>query len=80
MDIPTLRAFFGWCTVIDLGFLIFASLILAFAGNLIYRIHRVWFPIPRETFDAVIYCWLGVLKIVVIVFNLVPWVALVIIG
>lgn len=80
MDIPTIRAFFMWCTVLNGGVLILTSLVLAFAGDFVYRIHRRWFPIPRETFDAAIYFWLGLLKLVFITFNLVPFLALMIIG
>jgi hypothetical protein len=35
---------------------------------------------PRETFNVVIYSFLGLFKIVFLVFNVVPWVALLIIG
>jgi len=79
MDIPTLRKFFGWCTIIDLGFLVLAFFILALAGDLVYQMQSWPFPITKEAFDVVIHCWIGLLKIVVIMFNLVPWISLVII-
>lgn len=80
MDIETLRAFFGWCTVINGGLLIFAFLICATAGDWVYRMHSRWFRIPRETLDRTIYCFLGAMKIIVIMLNLVPYVVLIIIG
>jgi len=80
MDIGTMRAFFMWCTIVNGGFLILSSLILTFAGDLVFRMHSKWFPMPRETFNALIYGLLGFYKIVVISLNLVPYVALVIIG
>ena len=80
MDLVTLRAFFMWCTIINGGFLTFTALVLTFAGNLIYRVHSKWFKMPREAFNIVIYSFLGLYKIIFIVFCLVPYVVLVILG
>lgn len=78
MDIQILRVFFMWCTIINAGLLILASLILVCAGDWIYRIHSKLFPMPRETFNAIIYSFLGLYKTVLILFNLVPFLALLI--
>jgi hypothetical protein len=80
MDLENLRAFFGWCTIINGGLLIFAFLICATAGDWVYRMHSRWFRIPCETLDRTIYCFLGAMKIIVIMLNLVPYVVLIIIG
>jgi hypothetical protein len=80
MDIHTIRSFFLWCTIMNGGLLIISFLMCACARDLIHRIHSTWFPLPKETFTAVIYSLLGVYKIAVIAFNLVPYLALVIIG
>ncbi|MDH3474732.1 MAG: hypothetical protein OEM59_13685 [Rhodospirillales bacterium] len=50
------------------------------APDLVYRTQSKWFPIPRETFDVVIYAFLGLFKIFWLVFNAVPYVALLIVG
>jgi hypothetical protein len=44
------------------------------------RTQSKWFPLPRETFNVGIYSFLGLFKIVFLVFNLIPYVALVIVG
>jgi len=80
MDIPTLTRFFMWCSIINGGLLLFWSAMCLLAPDLVYRTQRVWFPIPRETFDVLIYSFLGLLKIVFLVFNLVPYLALLIVG
>ncbi len=80
MEIVTLTRFFMWCSILNVGLLVFAFLITAFAGDFIYRIHSRWYPIPRETFNVVLYSFIGAYKIFVYVFNIVPWVALEIIG
>jgi hypothetical protein len=50
------------------------------APDLVYRTQSKWFPIPRETFDVVMYSFLGLFKIVWLVFNVVPYLALLIVG
>jgi hypothetical protein len=80
MDIQTLTSFFMWCTILNIGLLMFSFLMLALAGDFVYRIHNKWFPMLRERFNPVIYSFIGFYKIIVIVFNVVPWIALTIIG
>ena len=51
-----------------------------FAPNLVYRLQNWLFPMPRETYDTVIYSFLGMFKIAFLFFNLVPYLALRIMG
>ena len=80
MDIATLRAFFMWCTVIDAGLLVLSFLFLAFAGDFVFQMPGRWFPMSREAFNIALYSFLGFFKILFLVFNLVPYVALLIVG
>ena len=80
MDIQMLTRFFMWCTVLNTGLLVLSSLILAFAGDFVYRVHGKWFPMPRETFTVVLYSSILVYKIVILAFCIIPWAALAIIG
>ena len=80
MDIQTLTAFFLWCTIINGALLVLWTIICMFAPDLVYRTQNKWFPLPRETFNVVIYSFLGLFKIVFLVFNVVPYVALLIVG
>ena len=80
MDIQMLTEFFMWCTVINMSLLAFWSLMFLLAPDMVYRTQSRWFPISRETFNVALYSFLGLFKIVVIVFNLVPYLALMIIG
>ena len=80
MDIQTLTRFFMWCTIINGALLVLGTTMCILAPELVYRMKGKWFPIPRETFNVVIYSFLGSFKIVFLVFNLVPYVALLIIG
>ena len=80
MDTQTLTTFFMWCTIMNGALLVYWITICLLAPDLVYRIQRKWFPLPRETFNVVIYSFLGLFKIVFLVFNVVPYVALLIVG
>ena len=80
MDIDSIRAFFMWCTILNVALLVFSSLICVCAGDWVYRIHSKWFSISRENFNVVIYSFIGLYKILIFVFNLIPYVALLIVG
>jgi len=80
MDIQTLTEFFKWCVVINGSLLFFWSIMCMFAPDLVYRMQNTFFPIPRETYNAIIYSFLGLFKIIFLVFNLVPFLALLIVG
>ena len=80
MTIETLTSFFKWCTILNAAILIYSSLFLCFAPGFVYRIQSKWYPISRETFDIIAYSYLGLFKVLFIVFNLVPYLALVIIA
>ncbi|MCF7675226.1 MAG: hypothetical protein K9N23_12765 [Akkermansiaceae bacterium] len=80
MNIQNLTSFFKWCTIINGSLLIIWTLCCILAPDLLYRTQSIWFPISRETFNVVIYSFLGFFKIVFLFFNVVPYVALLITG
>jgi hypothetical protein len=76
MDIQTLTAFFMWCTILNVALLLLSSLMCICAADWAYRIHSKLFSISRETFNVVIYSFIALYKLLVIVFILIPYVAL----
>lgn len=80
MDIQALTTFFMWCTIINGGILTLWTLLCMFAPELVYRTQSIWFPIPRETFNVILYSFLGLFKIAFLVFSAVPYIALLIVG
>lgn len=78
MDIQMLTNFFMWCTILNGGLLLLWTTVYMFAPDLTYRTQSKWFPISRETFNVIYYSFLGVFKIFYIVFNVVPFLALLI--
>jgi hypothetical protein len=78
LDLTLLRLFFMWCTILNVTLLLAMFLAIALAGDFVYRMHGIWFRMPRQTFDTALYGFFGLFKLLVIVFNLVPYVALLI--
>jgi Na+/melibiose symporter-like transporter len=80
MTIEVTRTFLLWCTVINYGVLLVWFLVFVFAPDWIQRIHGRWFHLSREQFDALHYAGMSIFKIGIILFNLVPFVVLSIVG
>ncbi len=80
MDYEMLTSFFFWSSIINIVILLFASVMVKVAGVWIYETHGKWFSIPEDKYLVVIYALLGVYKVLILVFNVVPWVALQIVG
>ena len=76
MNIELIREFFGWMTLVNLGLFIWMAVMCMTARSLIQRMHGKLFGLSEASINAFLYGYLGFYKIVFIVFNLVPWLAL----
>ncbi|MBN1904782.1 MAG: hypothetical protein JW927_06765 [Deltaproteobacteria bacterium] len=79
MNIQKLTSFFMWCTIINGILLIFSLIIGVTALDWAYSTQGKLFPISREVFNVAYYSLLGLYKIIWLVFNVVPYVAMLII-
>ena len=75
-SIDTLAEFFGWCTVINLGFFAFGAIKLTVMRKPIAGIHAKMFGLSEESLSLVYLQYLAQYKTVILVFNLVPYIAL----
>jgi hypothetical protein len=76
MGLDTARSFFLWCPVINYGvLLVWFGLVMA-AREWLFRLWGRWFPIPREQFHTLNFAGMSLYKIGIILFNLVPCIAL----
>lgn len=80
MSIYTLTNVFGWMTAINFGMFILAAFMCIFANNYIARVHGKMFGLSAETIKTALYGFLGIYKLLFIVFCLIPWIALMIVG
>ena len=80
MRIAIVREGLLWCTVINYGILLVWWLFFLLVHDWIYRLHSRWFHLSREQFDALHYAGMAIFKIGILLFNLVPSIALRIVG
>ena len=80
MDIQTLTTFFMWCTILNFVLISFLFLMSIFAGDLAYRIHGNWYPMPRETFNVLLFSFVSFYKFMFFFFIVIPYVVLLIMG
>ena len=80
MDIHTFTTFFMWCTILNFGILFVWTIFFMSARDFAYRTQSKLVPISQEAFNVVIYSGFAVYRILFVVFNLVPFVALLIVG
>ena len=76
MTLTEIANFLGWCTLLDFGLLILATLALAIAHEPVSKLHGKWFHMEPADLSRAYFGFLANFKILVIVFNLVPYLAL----
>lgn len=76
MGIETLTTFLGWCTVINGGMLILASLTVVSMRGTISGIHGRMFGLSEAIAAHEYFRYLAEYKIMIFIFNLVPYIAL----
>lgn len=75
MTIYQIREFLGWCSVINVGLMLLSFLMMALMREVMYKFHSKLFSITESQFNAILYSFLGVYKVLVFVFNIVPYIA-----
>lgn len=80
MTLEQLTSFFGWCTLINFGFLIFATAWLLLARDWVAQTHARMFGLPAAELPKIYFNYLAYFKIAAIIFSLTPYLALRIIG
>ena len=80
MNIAMARAFLLWCTVINYGVLLVWWLFFLFTHDWMHGLHSRWFHLSMDQFDALHYVGMALYKLGILLFNLVPYIALRIVG
>ena len=79
MDMEAIRGFFFWCMVVNIGIYAFTAIAVLLLRDFICKIHRKMFKLDEETVYKSLYMYLAAYKLVITVFNFIPWIALLII-
>jgi len=76
MTIEMLTDFFLWCSIINIALLLYAVAVQFLAPDFVYKVQSKFVPVTRESYHTVYYGFLGGYKVLILVFNLVPYIAL----
>lgn len=80
ISLHELTIFLGWCTAINMGILIFSTLMTTLTKSFAANLHSKLFQLDPASLPKMYFEYLGHYKILIIVFNLVPYLALRIMG
>ncbi len=78
MTLDQLTELFKWMTIINIGIFISSSLLSMVLRKIVCKMHGKLFGIDEGKVSIVLYGYLGVYRIFVIVFNIVPYLSLLI--
>ena len=76
LSMEQLTAFFGWCSVINMGLLIFSTVMLIVFKDPISSIHSRLMGIEKEKLPSLYMHYLAYYKIAIIMFNITPYIGL----
>tara|TARA_B100001250_G_scaffold414503_1_gene453314 strand:+ start:3998 stop:4240 length:243 start_codon:yes stop_codon:yes gene_type:complete len=76
MELDTLKIFFMWCSIINLGVLICSSLLVSLFRNKIIPIHKKFSGLEENDLKRLYFNILGNFKIAIFLLNFVPYLVL----
>ena len=79
-DAQTLTTFLGWCSGINTGLLCVAVAALVLMKDRVANIHSRMLGVDRSELPAMYFQYLGNYKIFILIFNLVPYAVLKLMG
>ncbi len=79
-SIPILTSFLGWMLVLNVGLLLFSTIMLSLCKTWVTKVHAKLFNLNADALGIEYFRYLANYKVLVIVFNLAPWVALKLMG
>lgn len=74
--IELIREFLGWCSIINIGLISFSTISIFFFQDLVSRIHSKMFNLEKADLSRLYFRFLAEYKILIIMFNIVPYLAL----
>ena len=80
MTVEIICEFLAWCSVINVGLLLFWLSWFTLAHDFVYQIHGKWLNLSVEQFDAIHYAGMTFFKLCIFLFNVVPYIALRLVG
>jgi len=79
MTFELIKSILLWCLIINFGILALWFLMFRFAHDWMFAVHGRWFQMTQGQFDAAHYAAMAFYKTGIILLNLVPYLALLIV-
>ena len=76
MTIDTLTTFLGWCSIINIGLLLFSTIMMIVIRDFAIKLHSSLFGVNPEELPIIYLQYLGNYKVAIIILNIVPYIAL----
>ena len=76
MTVEMLRAFFGWCTLLNWALMLISFMFIALGRSWIFRMHAKMFGITEEDVSKALYLLMAGYKMAIFVFCVVPYIVL----
>ena len=71
-----LTDFLMWCSIINGSFLVIGSIFLFVRPSFVFQIHSKFVSLTENQIEVFFYGFIGAFKVLFLVFNLVPFIAL----
>ncbi len=75
-DIEFITTFLGWCSVINISLLVLSTISLMLMREPILRLHSKLFKLSQASLPPIYFQYLAAYKLAILIFNLVPYIAL----
>jgi hypothetical protein len=79
MDMEKLQAFFLWCMLVNFGIYALTAIAVLLLRDFICKMQARMFGLSEEAVRRAIFAYIAGYKLLIIVFNFVPWIAILII-
>ncbi len=79
MNLDLLQSFLGWSLIINWSVFLLWIVVFKLNPDFVYKAHSYWVPITRDSFNAIHYGGMGLYKLLIFFFLMVPYFSLLII-
>jgi hypothetical protein len=76
MSVEVVREALLWCAILNYGLLLVWFLLIALPHEWLYRLWGQWFRVPTGQFDTMNFAGIALYKVGILLFNVVPYLAL----
>lgn len=76
MNVLFISNFLFWCLIINFAILLWWFAAFVFLHSWMFRLHSRWFRLSEDRFNSIHYMGMAIYKIGILLFILVPYIAL----